>query len=200
MSTKISKKFFLLSFLPAAAYWYLEEAYPVRIALMAGLGLAFLEIALEYIFTREVHAISKFNFFLILALGGISLIGEDGIWFKLQPFFTGVLTSLYLAIKNLRGRSLLEEMSAGMGKVPLPGFLFKQLEWHLIVFLTLYGSWMLFVAIYMETGRWLFFKTAGFYIAFFVFMIVEMFWMRLTLKKHAEHEFKKKVLLANVHK
>ena len=44
---KIEKKnFFLISFLPAILYWYLEENYPVKIAVIGGLPAA-LEICVE---------------------------------------------------------------------------------------------------------------------------------------------------------
>ncbi len=86
-----NKPFFFLSFLPAIAYWYLESNYDLQTALIGGLVLATVEILLEKIFTKHVHAISKFNFYLVVVLGGIAFIGQEGIWFKLQPFFTGVL-------------------------------------------------------------------------------------------------------------
>lgn len=82
---KNNKIFGLMSFLPAIAYWWLEENYPLRIALGVGLGLAVIEILIERIWLGHVHTISKFNFAIIMILGGLSLLGDDGLWFKLQP-------------------------------------------------------------------------------------------------------------------
>lgn len=83
---------FLISFLPALLYWYLEETQTVEIAIIGGLSLAVLEIGFEKLFFKHIHSISKLNFLIILILGPISLIGKDGVWFKLQPFFTGNLS------------------------------------------------------------------------------------------------------------
>ncbi len=107
---KNSKHFFLISFLPALAYWYLEENYSLEVALTGGILLSVIEMLLEKIFTKHIHTLSKFNFALILGLGSLSLLASEGIWFKLQPFFTGVVMGGYLLFRNLRGKSLITEM------------------------------------------------------------------------------------------
>ena len=70
---KLGRSFFLVSFLPAILYWYLEAHYPVRTALIGGLTLSVIELSIEYFWTKEIHALSKFNFILIAVLGGLSL-------------------------------------------------------------------------------------------------------------------------------
>lgn len=181
------KNFFLISFLPAIAYWYLEESYPLKIALTGGLILAVVEILFEKIFTKHVHTISKFNFFLIAFLGLISLLGDDGIWFKLQPFFTGLGMSGFMIYRLVRGKGLLLEMIESMpnkNNVKVPDFVFKTLEWHLCFFLLGYGIFMAFLAIYSSTSMWAFFKTIGFYIATAIFMVFEFIWMRILIKRN----------------
>ncbi len=196
MNQKLSKNFFLISFLPAIAYWYLEENYPIRIAVTGGLILAFLEIALEKIFTKHVHGISKFNFFLLLLLGGLSLLGDEGLWFKLQPFFTGVIMGGYLLFKLWRGVGLMEEMMMAMmeeSRRP-PKFIIRILELHSSVFFLLYGIFMGYVAIYLSSDRWIFFKTAGFYIAFVGFFLIELIYIRLKMKRMIENQKKAELL------
>ncbi len=180
---KNQKQFFLISFLPAIAYWYLEENYSLKIALIGGLVLASLEISLEKIFTKKIHSISLFNFYLILALGGIALIGDDGIWFKLQPFFTGLFMGGFLLYKRFRSESLmLETMESMQQKIPNPKMI-SLLERDLGVFMILYGCFMAFIAFNATTGQWTFYKTIGFYITSILFFIGELFSMRFRLKK-----------------
>lgn len=183
MNQNISKSFFLISFLPALAYWYLEANYPIRIALAGGLLLAIVELILEKIFTKHLHALSKFNFFLIIGLGSISLLGDDGIWFKLQPCFTGVIMGGYLLFKTLRGDGLLYEMSVALNNAVPPKEILVQLEKHMAILLLIYGIFMGTVAIWGSTDQWIFFKTAGFYLVFFVFIIVEFLLMKRKIKK-----------------
>ncbi|MDC1175648.1 septation protein IspZ, partial [Bacteriovoracaceae bacterium] len=161
MSKLNSKNFFMISFLPAIAYWYLEENYPLRIAIAGGLALAVLEMILEKIFTKHVHGISKFNFYLILVLGGLSLIGDEGIWFKLQPSFTGVGIGLFIFFKLKFGEGLLQEMAKSLDKPIPPGGFFKTIETHMGLLFFFYGLFMAYVAINLTTGQWLFYKTAG---------------------------------------
>lgn len=178
-----SKSFFLISFLPAMAYWYLEENYPLNIALIGGLSLAALEITLEKLFTKHVHTLSKFNFLLILVLGGIALLAKEGIWFKLQPCFTGVIMGGYLFYKYLKNESLMYEIVETMNTTPPPKAVIIFLERNLGIFMFFYGVLMAFIAVLTSTDTWLFFKTAGFYIATFVFMIGNTFYLKKMIKK-----------------
>lgn len=178
------KNFFLLSFLPAAAYWYLEANHTVQIAIIGGLILSILEISLEYIFTKHVHTLSRFNFLLIVFLGALSLMGEDGIWFKLQPAFSGVVIGGFMGFKLWRGKGLMAEMVESMGNAKsMPSHLLRTMETHTACLFFFYGLFMVYCAFYLSTGQWLFFKTGGFYIAFAVFMVFEMLYLRSKTKK-----------------
>ena len=183
----MKKNFFLISFLPALVYWYLEETYPVKIAAMAGIGLALIEIIAEKIILKHVHKISIFNFFLLFILGGMSIFAGEGIWFKLQPGFTGVLIGGLLLSSKFRKKSFFKEMMLDMQmKQTPPDWLMETMEFHSGLFFGLYGVGMFFVATLLDTSTWLFFKTLGFYLSFFVFMIIEIFYLRRLMKKHLE--------------
>jgi intracellular septation protein len=181
-----SKNIFLLSFLPALAYWYLEANYPIHIAVMGGVGLAVLEVSLEYIFFKHVHTLSKFNFYLLTFLGGLSLLGDEGIWFKLQPAISGWVMGGFLLFKRLRGQGMMLEMMESMNpnKMP-PKIIIDIIEKHFAIMIIVYGTWMAFVATMLDTDLWLFFKTIGFYLIFFVFMIGEMFYLRRVIKSQS---------------
>jgi intracellular septation protein len=190
-SKSSSNKFFLFSFFPAIAYWYLESKYPLKIAVAGGLVLALIEISAEKIFFKHVHTLSKFNFFLLLFLGGLSLLGDDGIWFKLQPFFTGLVFGGVLIFYLKKGKGLMAEMMESMGKADLPEPIFRSLEWHVAILMISYGIFMAGIAFFTPTSTWVFFKTAGFYLVFAVFMLVEVFYMRKQMKTYYENQMKK---------
>lgn len=180
-----SKGFFLLSFIPAIAYWWLEENYPVRIALAVGLGLAVVEIIIEKLWRKHVHSISKFNFVILMLLGGVSLLGDDGIWFKLQPTFTGVGIAGFLLFQQKRGIGFIEEMQREFSqKVTIPPILSRRLELHMAVFTLCYGIFMAFIAVKATTDVWLFFRTAGFYISSGFFFVIEVFLMRRWIRNN----------------
>jgi intracellular septation protein len=179
-----SNRFFLISFLPAIAYWYLEEKYPLRVAISGGLALAILEIALERIFTKHVHKISIFNFVLILFLGGLSLLGDEGVWFKLQPFFTGLFMGGFITFKAFRGKGFMYEMLETFNPNPPPEPVWAPIERRLGLFLLVYGCFMGSLALWGTTDQWTFFKTIGFYIVFTILMVIEGFFMRKRMKDY----------------
>jgi intracellular septation protein len=188
------KNFFLISFLPALAYWYLEENYPVSIAITGGLLLASLEMLLEKVFFKHIHKISKFNFILILFLGGLSLLGDEGMWFKLQPAITGMVVGIILFVGNISGKSLFVEMMSGFDKPLPPADIINPLEKHLSYLFFFYGIFMIWVATTRTTDVWLFYKTIGFYIAMAVFFVIEYFLLRFRLKTMVEKQKKREVL------
>ena len=171
-----------------------DSRYPLKIAIAGGLILAILEISLEKIFFKHIHTLSKFNFFLLLFLGGLSLLGEDGIWFKLQPFFTGIVLGGVMIFYLMRGKGLMGEMVESMGNNQLPAPVFRKLEWHTAIFMMVYGCFMGVVAFKGTTDQWVFFKTAGFYIAFFLFMVCEIFLLRKLMKKEMENQRKQQIM------
>ena len=180
----MKKNFFLLSFLPALVYWYLEENYPIKIAVSAGVGLALIELTLEKLFLNKIHKISLFNFFLLFGLGLLSFIGDEGIWFKLQPAITGVVIGAVLVLSKFREKGFFEEIISEINADNKPpDWLMKDMEFHSGIFFSIYGIWMFFVAFKLETSTWLFFKTLGFYVCFIVFFIIEFIWIRFKLKK-----------------
>ena len=178
------KPYFLLSFLPALAYWYLETYYSLEVALIGGIALGLVEILLEKKFSGHVHTLSKLNIALILFLGVISLLAKEGIFFKLQPTFTGVSIALYLLYKKVRNESLMLEMLKDLNqKPPMPEEFYKTLEWHMGIFLFSFATFMVWIAMKESTATWLFWKTAGFYIAFGGFMVIEILYIRFTSRR-----------------
>ncbi len=179
-----SRPYFLLSFIPALAYWLLETYSTLEIALLGGMVLGLLEMGLEKKFTGHVHTLSKLNIALIVVLGGISLIAQEGIFFKLQPTFTGMAIGLFLIYKKLKKKSLMFEMLMDFKqRPPLPEEFYKTLEWHLCLFLLVFAVFMAYVAIKETTAVWLFWKTGGFYLAFGGFMIVEILYIKFFARR-----------------
>lgn len=173
------KPYFLLSFLPALAYWYLETYYTLEVALIGGILLGVIEMLLEKKFTGHVHTLSKLNIALIVILGGVSLIAKEGVWFKLQPTFTGLALSSFLIYKKIKNQSLMVEMLNDLKqKPPMPESIYKSMEWHMCLFLIGFAAFMAWVAIKEPTSTWLFWKTGGFYIAFGGFMVLEMIYIQ----------------------
>ena len=66
------------------------------------------------------------------------------------------------------------EMMQEMNNKNLPESIVKILEKNMAIFLIGYGLLMIPVSVYLKTEQWLFFKTAGFYIATLIFFVVQL--------------------------
>jgi intracellular septation protein len=178
------KPYFLLSFLPALAYWYLETYYTLEVALIGGILLGVIEMLLEKRITGHVHTLSKLNLVLVVVLGGISLLAKEGFFFKLQPTLTGLSLSAFLLFKKLKNQSLMIEMLKDMKqRPPMADEIYKTLEWHICLFLIGFSGFMAWVALKETTSSWLFWKTGGFYAAFGGFMILEIIYIRFVTRR-----------------
>lgn len=169
---------FLISFIPAVAYWYLEANYSIKTAVIGGMILSVLEILFEKIFFKHVHQISKINFFLMFFLGGFSLANENGIWFKLQSFISMWIMSFFMLYKRSKGKGLFVELMQDMNDENV--FSEKALnlfERNFIVFFLIYGALMGGLAVFAETNIWAFFKSAGFFICCGIFSIVQGYYL-----------------------
>lgn len=182
---KKSNHFFLISFLPAILYWYLEANYPVKIALIGGITLSVVEIVFEKLYSGHVHQLSKFNFFLIAALGGFSLMEEDGIWFKLQPALSLWAVAFYMLTRILRGESFMKEMmsEAKPDALLLPDLVFKSMDRNIVILFIVYGLWMGALALWGSTSLWVFSKTAGLFIVMGIYMPFQFYLNKKIMQK-----------------
>jgi intracellular septation protein len=172
-----------LSFLPALAYWWLESTQPLHIALGVGMGLGLLEAIIEKVFTGKVHTLSRLNLGLLVLLGGLALWEDEGVWFKLQPTFTGLVCGSYLSWRLWQGKPLLAEAMYDMGQtLPVPPSEMASFEKHLCCFMLSYSAFMAYWALWGTTSQWAFWKTGGQYLSFGAFMVVELWWMRRRMK------------------
>ena len=109
-------------------------------------------------------------------------MANEGIWFKLQPFFTGLLMGGYLLYRILKKESLMVEMMKSMHSQSMPDEIIIFIERNMSVFLISYGFFMGFIALNFPTETWLFFKTGGFYIVTIIFFIIQMVFIRKRIK------------------
>lgn len=152
---------------------------------MGGIILSIAEITFEKFYSGYVHQLSKFNFFLIVALGGFSLMEENGIWFKLQPSLSLWAISLYMGFKLKTGKGFFKEMMDEMrpDAPKPPDFIMQSMERNMVILFACYGILMGVLAIWYPTSIWVFFKTAGLFIVMGVFVIVQMILNKKAMKK-----------------
>lgn len=172
--------------LPVIAFTIIEEKYGVLWGLVAGMVFGVGEIAFEWFRHKRVSGVTLAGNGLLLTLGVVSLLTQEGIWFKLQPALIEGAFALLLIGSVVWGKPLLVVLMQKQGvfeKVPVEahGFLrarFAGLTFRVGVFFGLHAAIATWAAFYWSTTAWATLKGLGFTLSLFAYMGLEMLLMR----------------------
>ena len=185
----------LAGVLPLLVFTLIEEYFGTLWGLIAGMVFGLGEMAWEYVKQRRVEALTWGSNSLLLGLGGVSLLTQDGIWFKLQPSILEVALTAFLwgsvVLKKPLLFSLMIKQSAQMhGAAPLWPEAFRLklerafygLTVRLGLFFFIHAGLALWVALYGSTSAWMLLKGVGLTLSLMVYMVVEMLFLRYRLR------------------
>lgn len=156
---------FLIDFFPVFAFFiafYVPEdrEQGIYLATAAAIGASFIQISVLWILKRRVENMHLITFFLILVLGGATLLLQDKTFIKWKPtavnwlFALVFLGSQYIGRKPLAQR-MLEQAVAVRGGV----WTAVNLSW--VVFFLTMGLANLYVAFNFSDEVWVNFKLFG---------------------------------------
>lgn len=171
--------------LPVIAFTVIEEKYGVMAGLVAGMTFGVGEIIYELIRYRKVSTMTWVGNALLLALGGVSLISSDGIWFKLQPaiielgmfvflFVTWLLKKPFLVLiiekQNPNAPDFIKERLSGMT---------LRLSFFMLVHAVI-ATWAAFK---WSTEAWALLKGVGLTVSMIIYLAAEILYTRYQLNK-----------------
>lgn len=171
--------------LPVLAFTFIEEKYGTWWGLIAGLLFGVGEICWELYRHRKVSKITWFGNGMLFVLGGVSLLTNEGLWFKLQPaLFEGVFT-LLLWGSLLRRKNLLEWMMEAQGREfpPIVKPFLRGLCFRLGLFFLVQACLATWAALSWSTEAWAFLKSIGILIFLGAYMFAEMIFLRSRVRK-----------------
>lgn len=171
--------------LPIIAFTLIEEYHGPVWGTIAGMVFGVGEILYEKIRYKKVSTITWIGNALILGLGGISIISQDGIWFKLQPAlfelgFAAVLIGSWVMKKPFLA------LMAEKQNPNLPEFAKKAMSgitFRVGLFFIFQAGLATWAAFYWSTSAWAFLKGVGVIIMFVLYFILEILWIRLKQRK-----------------
>ncbi len=172
--------------LPIVAFTIIEDKYGVFYGLIAGLFFGVAEIIYELVKYKKVSQMTLISNGLILIMGSVSLFLNDGIWFKLQPaifefgFFIFLFTTWILKKPFLK--SIIEKQNPEVPeifKIKLNGITFR-----LSLFFLIQSIIATYAALYWSTEAWALLKGVGLFISMAIYMAIEMFWIKFSLRRH----------------
>lgn len=167
------------------AFTVIEEKWGTMAGLIAGMVFGVGEILYELIKYRKVSLITWIGNGLLLLLGGISLVSNDGIWFKLQPalfeygFFAFLIGSwifkkpfllLMMEKQNPTAPEFLKQR--------MSGFTFR-----LSLFFLAHALLATWAAFKWTTESWAILKGVGLTLSMIVYMVIEVVVARFQIQR-----------------
>ncbi len=171
--------------LPIIAYTVIEEKYGIMAGLVAGLIFGGGEIIFEIVKYKKVSTMTWVGNGLLFGMGGISLITQDGLWFKLQPAIFEFGFFLFLCGSFLVKKPFLKMMIEKQNP-EAPQFLkdaMGSMTFRLGLFFLAHAVLATFAAYKWSTASWALLKGVGLTVSMIVYMLLEVVVMRFTLKQ-----------------
>ena len=171
---------------PVIGFTVVEEYYGPIWGIITGMAFGLGEMAWEFASTRHVSMITWVSNILILVLGGVSLVSQDGIWFKLQPalieaaFAFGLIGSvamgrpLMILLAQKQGQQLTETMTV----------FFRAVSFRLGVFFLAHAGLATWAAFKWSTTAWALLKGLGLTLSMLVYVFAEFFFLRRKVRRN----------------
>ncbi len=176
--------------LPLVIYTIVEEYHGVIWGLAAAMAFGFGEILSEKISRGRVEPITWIGNILILFLGTLSLLTNEGMWFKLQPAIVEALLGVFMLGSVLVGKPFLILLAREQGMLDsIPAQKqralnesFSSFTTRMGIFFLLHAGLALWAALRWTTRAWVLLKGVGFTGSFLVYGLIEVWWMRKQMR------------------
>jgi intracellular septation protein len=183
--------------LPVIVFSVIEDRYGTLAGLIAGMVFGVGEIVYERVRLGKVDAFTWAGNGMILVLGGVSLVTNEGIWFKLQPAIIEAVTAVIFCGSVLIGRPLMagllkKQLAAQQGTqaqslelapwvVPLLG----GATFRFGLFFGAHAALATWAAIHWSTAAWAALKGIGFTGTFILYGLLEAWVLRRRISKRS---------------
>ncbi len=173
--------FFFGGLLPVIAFTLIEDNYGPVWGTVAGMVFGVGEIIFEKWRYQKVSTITWIGNLMILGLGAISIVSQDGIWFKLQPalfeaFFTALLWGSLIMKKPLL-IAMAEKQGTQIPEHAKP--LMKGMTFRLGLFFAIHAVVATWAAFSWTTAQWAWLKGVGLAVTFAIYLGMELLVVRM---------------------
>ena len=190
--TELLKKL-LPGFIPLFVFIVADEIWGTKIGLFVAIAVGILEMA--WVGLRE-HRFDKFILFdtlLLVALGAVSILLDNDVFFKLKP---GLIELILVVVLGISAYSTVNIIGL-LGQRFLNGVTFndaqvvqmrKNLKYLFLIF-TAHTLLVFYATFYMSKEAWAFISGGLFYILFGVYFLIELFRQKKNQKKLLNEEW-----------
>lgn len=168
----------LPGFIPLFIFIAADEIWGTKVGLMVALAVGLLEMLMIYFREKRFDRFVLIDTALLVVMGGISLILENDIFFKLKPF---IIEAILCVILGLSAFSKID-LVGGMTQRYMKGIemsdqvrdQFKRMLRSLFLIFSVHTLLVLYSAIFMSKEAWAFISGGLFYLIFAVYFVYEM--------------------------
>ncbi len=176
--------------LPIIAFALVENFYGTLGGLIAGIAFGVGELSYELIRFRKVQWITIVGNALVIVLGGLSLLEDNPVFFKLQPAILIFVFAGLLIGSSIIGKPFLVEMSRK--QMPDAPEVVRQhlarMNLRVGFCLVGIGALSVYAAYAWSTAAWATLKAVGAPVILVIYMGAEIIVVRYRAKKRRRHE------------
>ncbi len=190
--TELLKKL-LPGFIPLFVFIAADEIWGTRTGLFVAVGIGLLEMVWVALKEKRFDKFILFDTVLLVALGAVSILLNNDIFFKLKPGLIELILVAVLGISafspvniiGLMGQRYLKDTTFNDAQVKQ---MRKSLKYLFYIF-TAHTALVFYSTFFMSKEAWAFISGGLFYILFGVYFLVELFLQKRKQKQLASEEW-----------
>lgn len=184
---------FLPGILPIFIFIIADELWGTKVGLMVAIAFGFIETLVLWFKERRFDKFILFDTALLVALGGVSLLLDNEVFFKLKPAILGVLFCILIGVSVFTPKNFILSMSARY---------FKEIEFteeqqtqftkslKALFYIVLFHTLLVFYSVwFLPKEAWAFISGVLLYILLGGWVLYEFIQKKLQLKKMAHEEW-----------
>jgi len=192
MINKSLLKSILPGLLPLFVFIIADEIWGTKIGLFIALIFGLLELIYTYIKSKKIEKFILTDTLLLVALGGISIVLDNDIFFKLKPAIIESILALIIGLSAFGPKNLILNLSKRYFKdIEISIEQSRQMQKSLKGIFYLTSSHIVLIiysAFYLSNESWAFISGGLFYIIFIGYFIIEILKNKHKRKKTQEEE------------
>ena len=192
MNLSLLKKM-LPGLIPLLIFILADEIWGTMVGLYVALGFGIGEFLFYYIKDKIIDRFILLDTVLLLALGGISIVFENDLFFKIKPALIEAILLAVIAFSLWGPRNIIMAMSERyMGEIQLDPMQEKTMRYNMVAVFwitVLHIILVLYSAFYMSKEAWFFISGGLYYIFFGLFFAFMILRNRLTARRYKDEEW-----------
>ncbi len=177
----------LIGMLPLFVFIIADEMYGTKVGLIVAVTFGASELVFTYYRNRYFDKLVVFDTLLLVALGGVSLLLENDIFFKLKPALMELIMCIILGISVFTPANIIMNMTKRYMKgIEISEQQNKMMLRSIRIFffiILIHTLLIIYSAFYMSKEAWAFISGGLFYIIMGVYFVYEFVRNRLKMRK-----------------